>query len=137
MPSPRHSSVTIDGKRFNTLSTKFGMTTVHDDFGIPMMGSQRITIDVTVDMHDTDNMRFDVLSTLFDLANIVTRDKIKQIQIAYWKDDLQDDALCVFRFEGWISNFMTLSGGGSNHTLLLSFQPKLAGSSFHDIQLGN
>ncbi len=137
MASPRRSSVTIDGKRFNAIAAQLSTQTVHDGTGMPLMGSLSCTIEVTVDMHDTTNMPFATLSALYDLANLPTRDKIKNMEISYWADDLQQDAICVFRFRGWISSFTAASGDGSNHTLHLSLQPALDKAQFVKIDLSN
>lgn len=83
-------------------------------------------------------MSFDTLKKLFDLANIVTREKIKDIKVEFWQDDSQQDALCTYAFKGWISHWSTGSGGdGSNHILSLSIQPALDSKNFVDLRLGN
>ena len=137
MAKPSHATVTIDGKKFDALSTQVGFSTVHDDRGMPLMGSLMCSISATVDIHDTDNLSFANLQQLFTLANLVTRDKIKPIKIEYWTDDSQTDAICVYNFEGWISNFSTLSGAGSNHILSLSIQPTLTANNFVDVRMSN
>jgi hypothetical protein len=45
--------------------------------------------------------------------------------------------MCQVSFEGWISNFTIVSGDGHNHTLALSFQPKLDEKQFVKFTLGN
>ena len=137
MANPSISSVTIDGNKFNALSVHMGIGTEHDYIGMPMMGSVRCTIDVIVDVHDTDNMPYATLQSLFDMANGVTRDKIKTIKIEYWQDDSQTDAICTYTFDGWLNNFAIGSGGGQNHALHLSLQPKLDGKQFINIAMGN
>ena len=90
-----------------------------------------------VDMHDTVNVPYAVLTKLFQLANVVTRDKIVDIKIEFWVDDSQLDALCTYSFKGWISSWSTSSGDGSNHTLQLSLQPALDSQQFIDFTMGN
>jgi hypothetical protein len=68
-----------------------------------------------------------MLSKLYDLANLVTRDKIKDIKIEFWTDT----------FRGWISLFSTSSGQGSNHTLKIDLQPELSSKQFIDMKMGN
>ncbi len=101
------------------------------------MGSLACTFDLTIDMHDTINLPFGKLAKLFELANLVTRDKIVDISIFYWSDDSQQDAICVYKFRGWVSNFNSVSGAGSNHTLHLSLQPALSKEHFVKIDIGN
>ena len=137
MANPAISSVTIDGARFNALSVHMGVGTEHDGTGLPVIGSIRCTIDVVVDVHDTTNLPYATLQSLFAMANGVTRDKIKTIKIEYWQDDSQSDAICTYTFEGWLSNFALGSGGGQNHLLHLSLQPKLDDKQFINIVMGN
>ena len=56
--------------KFNAMSVNVGIETVHDDSGMPMMGSIRTVITCSVDIHDTTNMPFSVLKGLYDLAKI-------------------------------------------------------------------
>ena len=133
MARPSNATVSIDGNDFNALSTHFGVASHHSHDGMPMM----CTVDVTVDMHDTDNLPFDTLKTLFQLASNVTRDSIKDIKITFWTDESQSDAICTYSFRGWISNYASTSGGGTNHTLHLSLQPALDEKQFVNITLGN
>ena len=81
------------------------------------MGSLRCSISCVVDIHDTQNMPFATLQNFFSLANIVTRDKIKPIKVEFWQDEKQQDAICTYSFQGWISGFHTSGGGGSNPSL--------------------
>ncbi len=101
------------------------------------MGSLRTAIEIVVDMHDNVNLPYSALQKLFQLANIVTRDKIKLIKMEFWQDDAKQDALCTFSFRGWVSNFSVNSGGEGNHILSVSLQPALDTKNFVDIQMGN
>ena len=84
------------------------------------MGSLKTAINAIVNMHDDVNMHDGTLSNLFQLANCVTRDKVKDIKIEYWKDDAKWNALCTFTFRGWISQNSVTSGGGGNRCSLSS-----------------
>jgi hypothetical protein len=137
MPQPSNATVTIDGQKFNAVSAHLGIDTNHDDFGLPLMGSLRCSISCVVDMHDTQNMPYATLQNLFSLANIVTRDKIKNIRIEFWQDEKQDDAICTYSFLVWFSGFHTSGGGGSNHTLNIKLHPTLDQKQFVDITMGN
>ena len=131
------STVTIGDLKFNALSSQVGISTHHDDNGMPMMGSARMAVDLTLDIHDNVAVPFATVNALFELANRVTRDKIKPIKIEYWRDELQQDAILTYNFEGWLSSFVTTSGSGGNHTLHLQLQPKLDQQQFVAITLGN
>jgi hypothetical protein len=137
MAQPSNSTVTIDGQSFDSLSSHVEVSTVHDDKGLPVMGTLKTAINAIVDIHDDVNMPFGTLSQLFDLANMVTRDKVKDIKVEYWKDDAKQDALCSFSFRGWISQYSVTSGAGGNHTLRLQLQPELNSQQFVQIKMGN
>ena len=137
MAQPWVTTVTIDDVKFNAMHVGVGLTTVSGLVGRPTMGSLHMSIDISVDIHDTKNMPFADLKKLFNLAKLVTKDKVKDIKIEYWTDDLHQDAICVFTFQGWISHFQVLSGEGGNHTLALSLQPTLTPDNFTDIDMSN
>ena len=101
------------------------------------MGTLKCSINVVVDINDDKNMTFGVLSNLFSLANGVTKDKVKDIKIEFWKDERQNDAVCVYNFRGWISHFSTSSGQGANHTLRFGLQPALDSKQFVKIEMSN
>jgi hypothetical protein len=137
MAQPSNSTVTVDGNSFDSLSSHVEIATVHDDKGMPLMGSLKTAINAIVNMHDDVNMPYGTLSSLFQLANSVTRDKIKDIKIEYWKDEAKQDALCTFTFRGWISHYSVTSGAGGNHVLRLQLQPELNQQQFVQITMGN
>lgn len=72
MARPSVTTVTIDGKKFDALTSNVSLATMSDTSGMPTMGSLNCCIQVSVDMHDDGNMPFEVLKKLFDLANVVT-----------------------------------------------------------------
>ncbi|GGH06938.1 hypothetical protein [Silvibacterium dinghuense] len=137
MASPGNTTVTIDGNQFNAISTHVGFSTIHDEMGMPLMGSQSCSISVTVDIHDNVNMPFSTLSALFGLSNQLTRDKVRDMKIEYWTDESRQDAICVYQFSGWISSFYTISGAGSNHLLSLTLQPALTNKQYVDVKMSN
>lgn len=136
MASPSVTSVTIDGDTFNAFSVHFSVSTMHD-VGMPLMGSLVWAIEVAIDMHDTKNMPFDALQKLFKLASTVTQESVKDMKVQFWTDDSRTDAICTYSFQGWISHYSNSSGSGGNHTLTLSLQPKLEGSQYVNITMGN
>lgn len=142
MASPTRSTVTVDGTKFDAVSTQVTFTTAKDRAGMPQMGSLQTEIKVWVDFHDDTNLPHAALKKLFDLANVVTRDKVKDIKIEFWKDDAHQDALCSYSFKGWISGFQTCNpsgdGNGSlNHLLVLDLEPALNQANFKDVNMSN
>jgi hypothetical protein len=137
MAQPSNATVSIGGNKFNAMSAHVGIDTDHDQTGMPQMGSLLCSISCAVDIHDTKNMPFATLQTLFDLANIVTKDKIKDIKVEFWQDENQQDAICTYSFSGWISGFHTDGGGGVNHVLHIKLQPALDSKQFIDLKMGN
>jgi hypothetical protein len=142
MASPYRSTVTIDGTKFNAASVLVAFHTDKDRAGMPQMGSLQTDIKVWADFHDDSNLPHSALKKLFDLANVVTRDKIKDIKIEFWKDDAQQDALCSYSFKGWISGFQTSNpgnGNGSkvNHLLELDLEPALNQQNFKEVAMSN
>ncbi|MEW6365994.1 MAG: hypothetical protein AB1714_15295 [Acidobacteriota bacterium] len=153
MAAPYRSTVTIDGDKFDAVSTGVAFNTLKDRAGMPEMGSLTTSIKVFVDFHDDQNMPHATLKKLFDLANVVTRDKIKDIKLEFWKDDAKQDALCSYAFKGWISKFETCNpmpssavGSGAtdlspystiNHLLILELEPVLNQQNFKEITMSN
>jgi hypothetical protein len=147
MASPYRSTVTVDGTKFNAVSVVVAFQTDKDRAGMPQMGSLHTDIRVWVDFHDDTNLPHSALKKLFGLSNVVTRDKIKDIKIEFWKDDSQQDALCSYSFKGWISGFQTCNPvGGSfegaqndqiNHLLVLDLEPALNQQNFKDVSMSN
>jgi hypothetical protein len=141
--APYRSTVTVDGTKFDAVSVLVAFRTAKDRAGMPQMGSLQSDIRVWVDFHDDTNLPHASLKKLFDLSNVVTREKVKEIKIELWKDDSHQDALCSYSFKGWISGFHTCNpsgnGGGMNinHLLLLQLEPELNQQNFKDVQMSN
>lgn len=134
---PSNATVMVDGNKFNADSAHVGIETLHDATGMPLIGRLRYVIECSVDAHDTKNLPFATLSRLFDLANIVNREKIVDIKIEFWQDENQQDAICTYSFRGWISEFHTAGGGGGNHSLHMTFVPELGTKQYADLKIGN
>lgn len=158
MANPNRTTVTIDGTKFNAVTTSVKFNTEKDRSGVAQMGSLSTRIRVWADMHDDKNLPFSSVKKFFDLANVVTRDKIKPVKIEFWKDDTQQDALVSYSFNGWIRRFETsnpldflpraqststedmLTEGAApslNHMLVLDIEPALNQQNFSDIKLSN
>jgi hypothetical protein len=153
MANLARSTVTIDGTKFDAVSCSVAVSTLTDNKGMPEMGSLTTAIRVLADFHDDQNLPNSTLTKLFSLANVVTRDKIKDMKIEFWKDEGKQDALCSFKFKGWISRFETAnplptaSPGSTaadtspystvNHLLLLDLQPALNQQNFTELSIGN
>ena len=145
--APYRSTCTIDGTKFDCVSISVAFETDKDRAGMPQMGSLKTSIRCLVDFHDSQNVPYSTLNKLFDMANVVTRDKIKSMKIEFWKDDSRQDALCSYNFKGWISNFQTFnpvldgsSNGNSpgiNHMLVLMLEPALNQQNFKEISISN
>jgi hypothetical protein len=147
--APYRCTVTIDGTKFNAVSAIVAFKTDKDRTGMPQMGSLQTDIRVWVDFHDDANLPHASLKKLFELANVVTRDKIKEMKIEFWKDDSHKDALCAYSFKGWVAGFHTCNPGtgttvgnsndlGSvNHLLVLDLEPAMNQQNFKDIRISN
>lgn len=147
MSAPYRATVTIDGTAFEAVSASVAFTTSKDSAQMPEMGSLKTQVSVWVDMHDTTNMPFGQLSKLFDLAKVVTKDKVKPIKIEFWQDDSHEDALCAYSFNGWISRFETSNplpaaqnGNGRpalNNQLYMELEPVMNQTEFSEISMSN
>ena len=154
--SPYRCTVTIDGAKFDAVSTAVRFTTEKDRSGMPQMGSLLTAIRVVADFHDDKNVPFNSVKKFFEMANVVTREKIKDMKIEFWKDDSHQDALCSYAFKGWVSRFETSNPhpvgndgaadtanepaqayGSLNHVLVLDLEPALNQQNFKDIKLSN
>ena len=158
MANPYRATVTIDGEKFQAVTTSVKFNTAKDRAGIAQMGSLSTKIRVWADLHDDVNLPFSTVQHLFNLANVVTRDKIKAIKIEFWKDESQQDALVSYSFNGWVRRFETSNpldflpkGQASstedqlalgtapslNHMLVLDLEPALNQQNFADVQMSN
>jgi hypothetical protein len=152
MASPLRSTITINGNKFDALASSVRFSTLKDRAGMPEMGTLSTAIKVYADFHDDTNISNITLQQLFQLANVVTRDKIVDMKIEYWKDDAKQDALVSYKFKGWISRFETgnplptSSPDGSvdsstystvNHLLTLELEPAMNQQNYKDIAMGN
>jgi hypothetical protein len=137
MATPSNTTISIDGTKLNAFSTHVSLASVVDGTGMPSMGSLSCGMEFAADMHDTLNVPFASVKKFFDLANMPTQAKIKDIKIEFWKDESHADALCTLSFKGWISSWTVASGGGGNHVLNISIHPALDAKNYHELQLGN
>lgn len=158
MATPYRTTVTIDGTKFNAVTTSVKFTTEKDRSGVAQMGSLSTRIRVWADLHDDKNIPFSTIKQFFDLANVVTRDKIKAVKIEFWKDESQQDALCTYSFNGWVRRFETsnpldfiprsqslstedlLTDGAApdlNHMMVLDLEPAMNQQNFQDIRMSN
>lgn len=157
MPSPYRCTVTLDGTKFDAVSTTVRFKSEKDRAGMPQMGSLTTQIRVIADFHDDKNVPYSAIKKFFDLANVVTRDKIKAVKIEFWKDDAHQDALCSYAFKGWVSRFETsnphpVGAGGEtgdfqndptsafqtlNHVMVLDLEPAINQENFKEIKMSN
>jgi hypothetical protein len=159
MATPYRCTVTIDGTAFDAVSTSVKFITAKDQAGMAVMGSLGTEVRVWADYHDDRNLPFSTLQKFFNMANVVTRDKIKAMKIEFWKDDAKTDALCSYSFNGWISRFETSNPSDVtanlnldddnaekqfqgiapqlNHMLVLDLEPVLNQQNFSSITQSN
>jgi hypothetical protein len=138
MAQPSRTSVTVDGTKFDAVSASFSLSTPGDAAGVPVMGGLTSNLNVLVDLHDTQNLPFGNLKKLFDLANVVTKDKIKDVKVEFWQDDAKHDVVCSYSFKGWISHLQTHSQNpNGNNMLVMTIQPTLDTKNFPDVKISN
>ena len=157
MASPYRCTVTLDGTKFDAVSTTVRFKSEKDRAGMPQMGSLTTQIRVIADFHDDKNVPYSAIKKFFDLANVVTRDKIKAVKIEFWKDDSHQDALCSYSFKGWVSRFETsnphpVGAGGEtgdfindptsafqtlNHVMVLDLEPAINLENLKEIKMSN
>jgi hypothetical protein len=146
MATRYRTTVTVDGTKFDVLWASVRFFTQKDRAGIPEMGGLHTSIKACVNLDDDTNLPHATLRKLFDLANVVTRDKVKDIKIEFWKDDAHQNAICSYSLKGWIAGFETTSnpptdgsGPGThlNHVLVLDIEPVLNQQNIKEIKMGN
>ena len=146
MPTRYRSTITVEGTKFDAVWASVKFFTHKDKAGLPEMGGVQTAIRACVNLDDETNLPHATLKKLFDLANVVTRDKIKDIKIEFWKDDAHQNAVCSYSLKGWIAGFETTSNppaeeGGPgphlNHVLMLDIEPALNPQSIKEIKMGN
>ena len=153
MANPYRATVTIDGESVEAISASVAFNTLKDQAQMPVMGSLTTHIAVWIDLHDTTNIPYSKLNAYFELAKVVTNDKIKAIKIEFWQDDTHEDAVCVYNFNGWISTFETKNplpetgaqtGGVStsslatvNNMLYMELTPAMNQAQFGEIAMAN
>ena len=151
MASPYRSSVFIDGVRIRAVASEVRFGTPSDQAtGMPIMSTHQFSVSAWFDIHDNKDLQFSDLQKLFELAFRPEASRIQEIKIEYWRDDTQTDAICVFTFDGWISEFrvadfapaQSVSGISDalkdvNHLLYLEFTPALGEDNIREITIGN
>lgn len=132
--------VTFGGQSFLVVDADFIIATSSDAAGMPVMGSLSTTVGFTVDLHDTNNFDFSKLKSMFDHANVPTRQKIMDFKVEFFKDDTGNDVICSYKGKGWISSFRTSNAGGANgynHLLHVMVTPVINTEMAQNITLGN
>jgi len=118
----------------------FAMNTNKDHAGMPVLQTLNTSVHVRVDLNDDKNFPFENIKKVFDLGNVPSRDKIKEIKVEFWQDDTMKDVICSYKFKGWISLFRTsnVSGDASfNHLLDLELTPIINKENYQEITIGN
>jgi hypothetical protein len=159
MASPNRCTVTINGTKFDATCASVKFSSQTDSSGQPLMGSLNSEIRVFADFHDTNNLPFSALQSFFNLANVVVKQNIVPMQVDFWQDESKSDAICSYKFNGWIARFETINPSGVtanlnldgdkaelqyqgitpllNHMLILDLQPALNQKNFSSISMTN
>jgi hypothetical protein len=136
------ATLTFDGEKIDVVEAIFAMHTAADPSGMPMMQTLNTTVQCRIDLHDTQNVKFQTLKKLFDLSNVATREKIKDMKIELWNDDSKKDVICSFKCKAWISSFRVSNIGGDtgatyNNVLDIELRPVHNQANYQEITLGN
>jgi hypothetical protein len=108
-----------------------------------VMQTLMTSVSVRIDLHDDKNIPFQTIKKFFDLSNVATREKIKDLKLEFWKDDSKRDVACSFKCKAWISTFRVSNIGGDsggttyNNLLYLEFAPVHNQANYQEITLGN
>jgi hypothetical protein len=136
-------SCTVDGTKFNAVEAVFEMNTQSDQAGMPTLQTFNTSVHIRVDLHDTKNFPFGNIQKIFNLGNVVSRDKIKDCKIEFWEDDKKENVTCTYQFKGWIKSFRTSNtdtdNGGTtfNHVLDIELKPVVNQSDYKEVKIGN
>jgi hypothetical protein len=136
------ATLTFDGEKIDVVEAVFAMHTAADPSGMPMMQTLNTTVQCRIDLHDTQNAKFQTLKKLFDLSNVATREKIKDMKIELWDDDSKQNVICSFKCKAWISSFRVSNIGGDtgatyNNVLDIELRPVHNQANYQEITLGN
>jgi hypothetical protein len=128
------------------------MSTNKDAAGMPVLQTLKTKVHVWVDLMDDQNMPFDSIKKLFNLANVPDRSKLKEIKLEFWKDDKMEDVICSYKFKGWIGKFEVYNpvlevaehpkvtdaeGRVYNHVMHMELEPIINKENFQEVTLSN
>lgn len=136
-------SCTVDGTKFNAVEAAFEMNTQSDQAGMPTLQTFSTLVHVRVDLNDTKNFPFGNIQKIFNLGNVPSLSKIKDIKLEFWEDDEMKNVICSYQFKGWVRSFRTSNTGSDtggtayNHVLDLVFSPVVNQSDYKEIKIGN
>jgi hypothetical protein len=140
---PARSTCTIDGTKFRVMDAEFRMDTKSDSAGMAVMGTFESVISVVVDLNDTQNIPFGTIKKLFDLGNVVVRDKIKDCKIEFWDGDDEKNCIVTYKCKAWISSYRTsnvprVNGQRTdNHLLYLELKPVINKENYQEVTISN
>jgi hypothetical protein len=115
--------VKIGGVAFQSDNVSLSLNTHRDSTGLPILQNLQTTVTLQVDMYDRQNLPFDTLKTLFEMAKLPTGQNVKDVEINFWADDAQQSSVCSYHFKGWITRYETYTAPGSNGILALELCP--------------
>jgi hypothetical protein len=140
---PVRATLSFDGEKVDVVEAIFAMNTQKDPAGMPVMQTLNTAVQVRIDLHDDQNIKFGTLKKLFDSGNVAVREKIKELKLECWKDDSKKDVICSFKCKAWISSFRVSNVGGDvggttyNTVLDIEFTPVHNQANYQEITLGN
>jgi hypothetical protein len=140
---PYRVNLSYDGTAVSVVEANFIMNTQKDPAGMPVMQTLTTAVQVRIDLHDDQNIPFQTIKKFFDLSNVATREKIKDLKLEFWKDDSKKDVICSFKCKAWISSFRVSNTGGDaggttyNNVLDIEFTPVHNQANYQEIVLGN
>jgi hypothetical protein len=136
-------SCTVDGTKFQAVEATFEMNTQSDQAGMPTMQTFNTTIHIRIDLHDTKNFPFSNIQKIFNLGNVPTREKIKDLKLEFWEDDDMKNVICSYQCKAWVKSFRTSNtesdtgGVAFNNILDVVFMPVVNQSDYKEIKIGN
>lgn len=140
---PGRVSVTIDGTKFSAVEAAFTMGTQRDPAGMPVLQTLNTVVFLRVNLNDTQDIPYGTLKKLFELGNVPTHAKQKDMKVEFWKDDDKKDVICAYSFKGWISLFRTTNtghngaAGGYNHVLEMELTPLINKEHQQEVKISN
>jgi hypothetical protein len=140
MPDGKRITCTVDGTQFQAVEAVFGMNTRKIQGGKAGMEGFSTSVHVRVNPENKQDISFDTIKKLFDLAKKTGEDRYKPMKVEFWKEGEDKQVLCCYTFTGWISSFRTSNVGSDigssayNHVFDLELTPLI---TKNDLKISN